>query len=323
MVGTGPVLCPDVPDTTVAYKRSTDAGASWSSLKILQWQEGRSHGQPTPVVDNVTGAIWMAYGDVRFPSTDTQTLLTVSRDDGLSWANATAIPKKGGGIIKSPNPGIGRGFVIHNATLPTETRLILPTESGALYSDDHDASWSLGPFPAGTTYVGENSIARCTPGACGGAPGGVAAFAMVHRGAGRLAAGGPVGIHFSNDSIHWTAPVPLPGLCEWTNYSQAPGLIAVPGGLLLSHGGKGKPQNPGKLGATSGHGDSNGVDLFHSQDGLNWTLYRHVWPFTGGYSTMVETTTDANGGAKTFALLFEAGGVVGAEQMLAFMNFTV
>ena len=63
---------------------------------------------------------------------------------------------------------------------------------------------------------------------------------------------------------------------------------------------------------------------------------------------MVEMTTDANGGAKTYGLLFEAGGVVGgtfkqsagrcvisrpfltqillaiaAEQMLAFMNFTV
>jgi hypothetical protein len=45
--------------------------------------------------------------------------------------------------------------------------------------------------------------------------------------------------------------------------------------------------------------------------------------YIGGYSTAIEMTTDANGGAKTFGLLFEAGGIVGAEQMLAFMNFTV
>ena len=35
-----------------------------------------------------------------------------------------------------------------------------------------------------------------------------------------------------------------------------------------------------------------------------------------------ETSTDANGGALTYALLFEAGGIVGAEQVLALMNFT-
>ena len=35
MIGSGPVLCPDVPDTSLAYKRSTDGGKSWSSLKIL------------------------------------------------------------------------------------------------------------------------------------------------------------------------------------------------------------------------------------------------------------------------------------------------
>ena len=38
---------------------------------------------------------------------------------------------------------------------------------------------------------------------------------------------------------------------------------------------------------------------------------------------MIETMIDRDGGAKSFGLLFEAGGIVGAEQMLAFMNFTV
>ena len=57
-------------------------------------------------------------------------------------------------------------------------------------------------------------------------------------------------------------------------------------------------------------------------DGVTWKLERHVWPFTCGYTTMIETSTDTNGGALTYALLFEAGGIVGAEQMLALMNFT-
>ena len=304
-------------------KRERHAGgATWSPLKILHWVENRTRGQPTPVVDNVTGTIFMAFDDNLSGKTTGSTLITSSQDDGQTWSNATAIPKAGGGVITSPNSGLGRGFVIYNASLPSKTRLILPTESGAMYSDDHGASWTLGPPPQGQAGVGENSIARCTPGACGGAPGGSAQFAMVHRGpAPKDPTKSAVGIHFSNDSIHWSAPRPLPGLSRYTNYSQAPGLIATPGGLLLSHGGLGPPPSAdGSLRA--GHGDSNGADLFSSTDGVTWELARHVWPFTCGYSAMVETSTDASGGALTYALLFEADGAVGAEQMLARMNFT-
>ena len=42
--------------------------------------------------------------------------------------------------------------------------------------------------------------------------------------------------------------------CRYSNYSQAPGLIATPGGLVLSHGGKGSAPPAGGLG-TTGHGE--------------------------------------------------------------------
>ena len=108
----------------------------------------------------------MAFDDTLSGKTAGSTLITSSTNDGLTWSNATAIPKAGGGVITSPNSGLGRGFVIYNTSLPSKTRLILPTESGAMYSDDHGVSWSLGPPPQGQRGVGENSIARCTPGAC-------------------------------------------------------------------------------------------------------------------------------------------------------------
>ena len=96
--------------------------------------------------------------------------------------------------------------------------------------------------------------------------------------------GEQVSIKFSNDSVHWTAPRPLPGIAAYSNYSQAPGLVAVPGGLVLSHGGKGRGKGivgAGKGKGTEGtegsegsegggglhargHGDGNGCDLFHS-----------------------------------------------------------
>lgn len=66
-------------------------------------------------------------------------------------------------------------------------------------------------------------MARCTPGACGAAPGGRANFAMAIR------EGAPVSvsIKFSNDSLHWTAPLPLKGFAAYSSYGQAPGLIAL------------------------------------------------------------------------------------------------
>ena len=118
--------------------------------------------------------------------------------------------------------------------------------------------------------------------------------------------------------------MPLKGFAQYSNYSQAPGLIATPGGLILSHGGKAASgrSGGGQLGST-GHGDGNGCDLFSSVDGVNWRLLRHVWPFQTGYSTMVETEVDGDGGAKKYALLIESGGIMESDQMLAFFNFTV
>ena len=103
------------------------------------------------------------------------------------------------------------------------------------------------------------------------------------------------------------------------NYSQAPGLIATPGGLVLSHGGKGRTPTAGSLG---GHGTPNGCDLFESVDGLRWTLKQHIWPFQTGYSTMVETRVDATGGALEYALLIESGGVMESDSLIPYFNFT-
>jgi hypothetical protein len=38
-------------------------GASWSALRILHHVEGRCHQQPTPVFDNVTNELIMAFND--------------------------------------------------------------------------------------------------------------------------------------------------------------------------------------------------------------------------------------------------------------------
>ena len=275
-----------------------------------------------------TNTLILAFNDncEQFPGGRNPTTphITTSPDDGLSWTNATAmaVAQPGTGVYGTNVViGLSRGLALFNASLASQTRLIMPAETGTLYSDDHGATWTAVLDRA----IGEGAIARCTPGACGGAPGGSAKFAMAIR-------GGPpdsVSIKFSNDSVHWTRPRPLPGIAPYSSYGQAPGLIATPGGLVLSHGGRGAV--PPLLGAgggpdhnrnLTGHGDGNGCDLFESTDGVSWTLRQHIWPFQTGYTTMVETKVDVNGAAEEFALIIESGGIMCSDQMLAFFNFT-
>ena len=314
--------CPDVPDARLAYKRSVDGGASWSTLKILQEVEGRCRAQPVPVFDNVTNTLLVAFNDNcndwshGIPSTPH---LTTSHDDGLSWTTAApmAVAKPGSGFLgRNVLIGLSRGFVIYNASLPSKTRLIVPAETGTLFSDDHGATWTA----VADRVIGEGAIARCTPGACRGAPGGHAEYAMAIRGGVR--GGSQVSIKFSNDSLHWTAPRPLPEIGQYSNYSQAPGLVATPGGLMLSHGGRGSIPPLLEAERLTGHGDGSGCDLFASADGVNFTLQQHIWPFQTGYSTMVETKVDADGAAEEFAVLIESGGIMMSDQMIVYFNFT-
>jgi len=44
-------------------KAFSAGGASWSALRILHHVEGRCHQQPTPVLDNVTNELIMAFND--------------------------------------------------------------------------------------------------------------------------------------------------------------------------------------------------------------------------------------------------------------------
>ena len=312
--------CPDIPDARLAYKRSINGGASWSPLRILEEVVGRCRAQPTPVFDNVTDMLILAFNDNCNDfqrGNPTTPYLTTSADDGLTWTNAApmAVAKPGTGVFgHNVVIGLSRGLVLFNASLPSKTRLIVPAETGTLFSDDHGATWTAVP----DNGIGEGAIARCTPGACGGAPGGSAKFAMAVR------EGPPdsVSIKFSNDSLHWTRPRPIPGIAPYSSYGQAPGLVATPGGLVLSHGGRGAVPPLFGVANLTGHGDGNGCDLFESVDGINWTLRQHIWPFQTGYTTMVETKFDVNGGAEEFALIIESGGLMESDQMLAYFNFS-
>merc|ERR1711957_787484 len=102
--------------------RSIDGGAIWSPLKILHEVEGRCRSEPTSVVDNVTGHIFLMFNDGCQAQSTTRPMFTVSTDDGLTWSNASSIPvaKPGTGVMgKNVAIGLGRGLAVSNASLPS------------------------------------------------------------------------------------------------------------------------------------------------------------------------------------------------------------
>ena len=145
--------CPDIPDARLAYKRSVDGGASWSPLRILEEIEGRCRSQPTPVMDNVTDTLILAFNDDCSDfshGNPTTPHLTTSTDDGLQWSNAApmAVAKPGTGVFgRNVVIGLSRGLALHDATLPSKTRLIVPAETGTLCEDVAMRHGSFHPPP--------------------------------------------------------------------------------------------------------------------------------------------------------------------------------
>jgi sialidase-1 len=157
----------DTGDIDLLVKRSVDEGRTWSPAQIV-WDDGpNTCGNPCPVVDRATGAIWLPLtwnlGEdkeseiIRNTSKDTRRVfVTHSDDDGRTWAKPEEITAQ----TKRPDWGwyaTGPGVGIQLERGPAKGRLLIPcdyssrTPDGAtdygshvIYSDDHGRTWRLG-----------------------------------------------------------------------------------------------------------------------------------------------------------------------------------
>jgi sialidase-1 len=150
----------DTGDIDLVMKRSADGGATWSAQRVLFDRGADTVGNPCPVVDRRTGAIWLlltsnpgSVSEKQIRASEPGAVRTVwvthSKDDGETWAplaDITAAVKQRDWTWYATGPGVGiqlRGG-----------RLIVPCDhnragSGAryshvIYSDDSGATWKIG-----------------------------------------------------------------------------------------------------------------------------------------------------------------------------------
>jgi sialidase-1 len=143
----------DHGDLDLVLRRSTDMGKTWGPMQLVHEEGGTAKvtiGNPCPVVDNDTGAIWLP-----FTRDNDDVFMTHSTDDGMTWAKPELITKS----VKKPEwtwyaTGPGVGIQLRHG--PHKGRLLIPcdhrspvmgkqvTHSHAIYSDDHGKTWKLG-----------------------------------------------------------------------------------------------------------------------------------------------------------------------------------
>ncbi|HET6295558.1 MAG TPA: sialidase family protein, partial [Kribbella sp.] len=147
--------CADAGNIDLLLTRSTDGGKSWLPLQVLIKGDGETRGNPTPIVDKVTGRI--ALLSMRSPGnnwTPRTPYLQTSEDNGLTWTEPKDIsaqitePDWKYWYATGPVHGIQLEHGPHAGRLVAATYFSPPSESdrGAalVYSDDGGLSWNLG-----------------------------------------------------------------------------------------------------------------------------------------------------------------------------------
>jgi sialidase-1 len=151
----------------LVLKRSSDGGETWSKLELVRADGANVCGNPAPVVDEVTGTIfllstWNLGSDTEKmilggTSTETRRVFAQeSRDCGKSWSKpreiTDAVKKREwrwyatgpcNGIQLRRGAHVGRLLIPANHSEHADAAKH-PHHSHAIYSDDHGKTWKLG-----------------------------------------------------------------------------------------------------------------------------------------------------------------------------------
>ncbi len=161
----------------LVYKRSTNNGAAWSPLTLLEHAgEFWSAANPATLVDRTNGRLWVFYlrsrpgrsTDTSRPGTDDlQTIARWSDTSGQTWSEPIDLTTVGRDMndkawrASVPGPG--------GAIQTRAGRLIVPMwkmspGNFTLFSDDHGRTWQRSQFVPGTQGGDENQLVELADG---------------------------------------------------------------------------------------------------------------------------------------------------------------
>ena len=157
----------DAGNIDMLLSRSTDQGKTWAKPQVIWNDADNTCGNPSPVVDQTNGTIWLPMtwnlgsdheGDILKGKSEQprQVYVTHSMDDGLTWAK----PRKISESARQPHwrwYATGPGNAIQLTRGTNKGRLLIPANhsdhsqenlhpyrSHVIYSDDHGQSWQIG-----------------------------------------------------------------------------------------------------------------------------------------------------------------------------------
>ena len=274
----------DYGDVDVVYRRSTDHGVTWGPLTMLFSKHGDTCGNPTAVVDAITGGIWifMSYQDEfhaqfeilpNYQAIDDwgerRVYSNVSYDDGLTWGdlqNRTSQLLPSNYTWDAMGPGTG----IQLKYGAVDGRLVIPAIGRNIISDDNGATWDYQLITPGTS---EGTITEL----CNGdlVRNDRASLSVLKDRKRRQ-----ISVS-SNDGLDWTEwesnNTLLDPLCEASimryNDSYPPRLIFINPATTL-----GGLENRKKMRARISY-----------DDGETWPISRELDAVNGGYSSLVKT----------------------------------
>jgi hypothetical protein len=172
---------PGLPGQSVSLvmKRSTDGGATWSAMKIIDDPgELWSAANPAPILDRDTKRVWLFYlrgkpersavKTARPGTDDIQLALRWSDDNGVTWSDRIDLTSVSRDLTSTnwKSTVVGPAGVIQDrkGRLVAPAWKLLPWQNLAIFSEDHGKSWHRGGFVPGDEGGDESQMVELADG---------------------------------------------------------------------------------------------------------------------------------------------------------------
>ena len=162
----------------LVLKRSSDGGATWSSMKVIEHSgEFWSSANPATVVDRQNGRLWLFYlrckpgrgtDEARPGTDDVLNLARYSDDNGATWSepiDQTSVARdRNDGQWRISVPGPGGAIQDRQGRLLVPMWRFAPWSVFALFSEDHGRTWQRGDVVPGEQGADEDQLVELANG---------------------------------------------------------------------------------------------------------------------------------------------------------------